>query len=416
MSRKFFAWLKKNLLLKILSGFFAVILWTYVMAVENPQIDKLVTDVPVRFTAEDVLLSRNLIVRGDRTAILPRVNVLVNIERSYYSSVTSDALSATLALGSVVSSGSYTLPINTTTPRGTTISTTPSSVKLEIDQLASKTIPVRIEFVGELPAGYWAGKPELVPAAVQIKGAMTDIERVRQGVCVIDLDNLTRAYNDTLLVELRDEHDEPVENSVLLGEQPSIIVKMEVLPKKTVGFDLESVIVDSDKLPRGFQINGIHVEPTSIDVVGEAGVLEALQKLSLEQVTVQGEAASLQKKIKIKTPDGVTLLGSDEVELFVDISEQIKTAEFETMPIEIVGLQKGLVAEVSESYADVVATGRVSLIEQLTRANLKLPVDVTGLPEGEYMLEIKPRVTNQALAEVTLETTPTQVVVNIKKK
>ena len=50
------------------------------------------------------------------------------------------------------------------------------------------------------------------------------------------------------------------------------------------------------------------------------------------------------------------------------------------------GLEQGLTAQVSPTSVDIIISGPLSLLDMLTRQDVRVTVDLTGLAEGTYQL------------------------------
>jgi YbbR domain-containing protein len=55
-------------------------------------------------------------------------------------------------------------------------------------------------------------------------------------------------------------------------------------------------------------------------------------------------------------------------------------------PVELVNLAPGLMAEVSPLTVDVIISGPLPLLDQLSQADLRITLDLTGLIKGIYQL------------------------------
>ena len=102
-----------------------------------------------------------------------------------------------------------------------------------------------------------------------------------------------------------------------------------------------------------------------------------------------GKKESIHQKVAFNVPQGVTILGGvNEAEVFVDIREKTSKKSFETVPIEARGLGKKLKATLSQETANISVEGRVSLVDLLNRNDVQAFVDLNGLKEGTYTLNV----------------------------
>ncbi len=389
MLKRFFKALFANPLYKIMAALFAVVLWSYVLIIEDPDTPKLIEDVPVSFLNESLLTQKNLVVRGDKEQILTSCDVSVTTPRSLYRSITPSVLTATANLSSISAKGEFDIPIQVPPPsafNGVRIdSRNPSSIHVEIDELAQKeAVPVRVEFEGELPAGFYNTVPETVPGAISLSGPKQDVDLVSQAVVKLDLSK-ARGYNDSMKVELRDSEGNVIPSTAFISE-PSVIVKMDVYPKKTVSINQDSLIVGFDKIAPGYQLNasGLSISPEEIEIAGPAEILDEIDSLDINSVDVQGWRESQQRSVQLRLPDGVIVTQPQSIELYVDITLITRTVRFEDLLVEVRGVPHNHNAIFAPERIAVSITASEATVDAISRGDIKPFIDVTDLARGTY--------------------------------
>ncbi len=383
---------RKNLVIKILSLVFAVLIWAYVLADQNPYRIKTVPEVAVSFDGEADLQARNLVIRGDRAEILKNVVAYVSTQITDYADLSAQDITATISLKNVNTPGIKQIPITATvsTRWGTVESVSPDTVTLEIDSLATKYVPVEVRYTGTLPANYWHGTEELGQKTVQIRGAKQDVDRVTRAICTIDLDGRTESYNDAIYVTLVDEAGEEIDSNLLLGDVPSVTVKMSVLPMKTVGFNVDTLLEGQDNLPTNYSVTDVTVKPQTVQIVGRQEVLDTINSLNLETINVAGKRENITTYLSVIVPDDVMLLDDDSVQVLITIQEARTTKTFTDVPIQIQGLGDKLQASThSVSTTDITIYGPISIVSSIERKDISAYVDVTGKRPGTFDLEVE---------------------------
>lgn len=392
----------KNILIKFLSLLFAMLVWGYVMMDQNPMRIKTVENVAVNFDAEGDLIARKLVVRSDRNQALKSITVKVNTELTKYADLDASDITASISLRGVSGPGIYTILIDATTPDGTVVSVSPSQVTIEIDNLFTKRIPVEVSLNGELPDGYWNGEPETTNSYVDIEGALKDISSIVKAVCPIDLTGRTESYNESTSVELQNAAGEAV-NVTLLGEVPAIPIKLSILRMAQLPVNVDAAITGKENLPVNYEIVGYSVSPSSnITVIGEKETIEALTGVDIEPIDVSNEKESVEQEVQLLLPEGVTSLNGNTIQVRVNIRQKMQTLSFSAVPVEVQGLGKKLAATLNLSSTNVTITGQVSLMSALSRDDVVVYADVTGLSAGTYQVELRLGLPNESmLSEVT---------------
>ena len=380
----------KNIAIKVLSLMFAILLWGYVLMTQNPPRVKTVTDVTVSIEGEADLTTRKLTLRGDRAALLEDVSVRVRTELTSYADISADDITASINLSRITSTGKHTVRIHAKSSSGDVVSVSPSEIEVEIDTLTTRNIPIEIHEEGELPEGYWAGDVQLDSATVLLEGQGPDLEKIVKEVGKIDLTNRTDRLNQSIMLALYDKEGNVVESSILFGGMPTVVAKQEILPSKLVPIDVDGAIIGREELPENFEIAsyGTSLESTLVRIVGDADVIQKIESLSLEPVDVTGCTESIQQELAINVPEGVRIIGADSVNLQVTIREKTAVLEFTELPIEIVGLARKQTATLSQELANVTFSGRVSLLAGITRGDVKVYADVTGLAAGTHDVKL----------------------------
>ena len=167
------SYLTNNLVLKILSLIFAVILWNFVITETNPARTKNIAEITVTANGADELASRGLIPRDDLSANPITVTVKVSVAHSDYKFINENTISASIDLTKVTKEGANSLPVIISFNNigdVSLVSVTPASVNLTIDKLVSKDVPVSIRTANELASNLISLQPEY-PETVSITGA-----------------------------------------------------------------------------------------------------------------------------------------------------------------------------------------------------------------------------------------------------
>ena len=94
---------------------------------------------------------------------------------------------------------------------------------------------------------------------------------------------------------------------------------------------------------------------------------------------------------------GVRIIGDSMVNLQVTIREKTDTIALTELPIEIVGLARKQKASLSEEFAGITLSGRVSLLAGITRGDIVVYADVTGLAAGTYEVKLAVQIDGEDL-------------------
>lgn len=161
MRRKETKWFRRPLVRKLgylfISLLIATTLWGYVLMSENPDRMKHVSDVPLKFEggSEADLRSRGFVVLGESQNLLPDVTVTVKTKLndlpSFGNSAGGEIVSASVSLQGINAPGEYECDVIASTTIGTVYSVEPRTVKITVDELVTRTIPITCAVTGDLP-------------------------------------------------------------------------------------------------------------------------------------------------------------------------------------------------------------------------------------------------------------------------
>ena len=382
----------KNLALKIVSLIFAMLLWGYVLMSENPQRTKTLTNVPISVEGGADLIARKLVLSGDKD--YGSVTVRVSTQLTSYSDLTADDITASINLSNITATGEHEVIITARSAIGTTVSVSPDHIKVNVDNLVSRSIPVEIDLEGELDEGYWAGDVIYSRNMIDIEGPLEYVSRIDSAKGVLNIDSATSSINKSVLLTLYDNEGNELDADLFYSKLPSVTARMEVLPMKTVPIDVESAIQGKDNIPKNYELVGYGVNGTgNVRIVGEQDVLDAINSIGIDFIDVSGVTESIVQDAVLVIPEGVRLLDDDTVSLYINIREKTDEAMFNSVPISIEHLGRKLNVEA----VDVYLHGRVSLLNQIDRSDIELYIDLSGLEAGVHQVPVEIRLPKEEM-------------------
>ncbi len=381
---------KNNLVLKIAALLFAVVLWSYVLADTDPPREKVLSSVPVN-TITEQLEAKGLAVSKSLSDLPDAANVRVDVKQSYVKQLTNAAVSLKVDLSQISSPGEYELPIIPTSNNANcqVLEVIPAKVKLVIDYKVPKSIPVELQVMGSVADGYWASEPMALPTGtVEISGAAIDVDKASRAVCYIDVSGLKEWNTKSMDVTILDSDGNPLAPE-LYGSLPSVIVDMDILPKKTVPVDAVGSITGQDSIASGYEITDIECDPATVEIVGSAEDLANVSSIPLVPYPVSNASSDVTVPLDYAPPTGVTVLAEGKAQVTVTIREKTSTETYNSMNIEIRNLGGGLNAKLEQTKVDVTVLAGISKMSRLRAADVVPYVDLNGLGIGTHTVDIK---------------------------
>lgn len=380
--------IKSNWVLKIMAVVFAIILWSYVIALENPVRQREIPDVSLRYNQSAELEAKGLAISASLSDVLNSVDVRVEVKQNNVKYVSNKNIIAEVDLSTINGPGEVPLEINATSPYGEVLSVSPSTVTLVVDKLSQKYVPVEVEITGNVANGYHAVTPVISPDTVYIKGASVDVEKVASAVCKLNLSGLTENYSKSIEVDLLDKDGNMLDKNMFAGTH-SVIVNVDVLAKKTVPVNTDDLLIGKDELAEGYEISEIIIEPGTVDIIGKKEVLDSIESLEAIPIVVTGANTDVPRLLEFNLPEGVSILSDGQVQAVVRIREKVEVKNYNNVEVQIKNLAKGFDASSDIKKIDVVVIAGTNKLSRLFKQDILAYVDLDGLEEGTHELSIQ---------------------------
>ena len=386
-----FVWrlLRSNLLLKIVSLFFAVVLWSYVLTQTNPTREQGFADIPVRYANQEVLSAQNLTISGSFSDVLDMVDVRIEVNQNDIKWLSRGSVDAYVDLSAINGAGKYKLPVQAKPNVGQAVEISPAYVELTVYPYKTRQVPVNVNMTGSVADGYYAMTPEITPNVVTISGASVDVDRVSSAVCDIDLSGLTEGYNKSVPIRLLDSEGNELDSALFSGGQTSVIVKLDVLATKVVPVDASSAILGQNELATGYEIASITSNPQSVTIAGKPDAIRGVSSVSLMPYMISGASGSVAVMLDYQPPEGVSVLADGKAEVYVEIREITDKRRYERVPIEVRNLGQGLTAHLEVTRTDVTVMAGIPRLSRLKRSDIVPYVDLDGKGRGKYTVPVQ---------------------------
>ncbi|HHU31937.1 MAG: YbbR-like domain-containing protein [Zhaonellaceae bacterium] len=301
---------RQNLSYRIISLLIAVTLWLWVTTESNPTQEK-VLEVPL----ETKNLAAHLMVAQIPDSIKVRIEGRENIVED----ITSRDISAIVNLaGAKV--GSNTTTVEVTLPAGVQlVNTTPSQVKVVIDQVEEIQVGISVETEGRIQEGYSAITPLATPSEILIKGPKSLLDTIDEVFVTARIEGYSQSYKENLPIKIKDTKGNFIQEWLRL-EPSHVEVYIPILKDEPS----EKIIVKPAIIGNpadGYQIKQVKVEPEFVEVVGSYNILSTLDYLSTETIIVDELTSDLIQEVGIVSPDESIEISPNNVRVIIQLEE-----------------------------------------------------------------------------------------------
>jgi len=287
----------KNWELKILALLSAIVLWFFVVGIENnsyrfpDDLDIQALNVPQGMSVTNDLGKAKIRIRADQ-------EVITNLVKSDFD------LSVDLRKAQ---EGEQQLPVIATSKnvKVTILKVDPATVRVVLEPVTQKEIKVKAVVSGNPAKGYSVEAIEVSPATVQISGGKTLLSTLTAIDARVKLDGTESTnFKQNVILKIPDTIS-PLQNVTLGPEQVTVEITIKQdLQQKTVPVkpNLQGsvdLIVLSQKLI---------VSPETVTIQGKEEILNAIKEISTEPVNLDTlKNSTTPVKVKLILPSGVSI-------------------------------------------------------------------------------------------------------------
>lgn len=369
----------KKITARILSILLAIMLWLYVITEQNPVIYKDLS-IPVKLINIEAL-SKNSLMLLDKEPYYASLKLRGN--KNTLDRLNKNTVTAACDIKEVKSKGSIELPIEISgIPVGVDISWVSSStIKLNVDNIISKTMLISVKVTGNPLQGMAAMIPIINPEEVTIKGAESLVNTIASAEVQVDISSSNDEVKQKLPVRLFDSKGNEVEDLDFSPKQVDIIIPIE---------NTKRVMIEADyaiKAATGYILTDISISPKEIYIAGKKDILDSISKVKTERIEIEEAKTFVEKEVVLLLPDGVELANKSEKVLFSANIEKIIEKPIETNKIGIRNISDNLEADIQLININALAKGAESLVNAWDVDNA-FYVDLKDLGEGIYNIQL----------------------------
>ena len=381
--------LSHNLGLKVLSLIMAVLLWNYVVS-SNTSITrtKTLSGLTGYISGQTSLSTYGLAMLENPTEKLSNISVQIEVPQAEYAYPSSDNVQVTLDLTSVRAAGTREVPLKASTSYGRVVRIIPDTVTLTFEPLDSRQIPINAQIGGTQQENYWYNVVRCNPSTLTVSGASSVVQSIARANVVVDVSNADRSYIAPVKYVLLDENGEEINQPMLNRSASSISVSVDVYPTREIPIATDPAKVLAGQLAPGYVVESVSVQPQTITIAAEEELLESIEELQIEPISIDGASQSFSTRAAVSTLSGFKSISANEVYVTITIAEESVGAWIEDVNVTTINKDEGLTLERSDETIRVYVTGPRSAVEALKEAGFVGTVDLSGLGAGTYSLPI----------------------------
>jgi len=388
-------WFLKNIDIKLLSLFLAIILWLYIASGENPTVENFI-DISLNQTN----LGEDLVIKEFPT----NVSVGIKGPKNIINNISSHQINGVVNFSEISKEGLYKLKVEVTPPKKTQITRIiPSEIKVEVERVLTKEVEVEYSLIGVPEKGYsLADEPQFNPYKVKIIGAQSVLENVKQTICAIDISGIKEDLNRKIKVKAVDSNGNEIKEVKI---EPDVV---EVSISLTRGYPEKQLTVKPKIIGKpapGYYISEILSNPDEIKIFGNYSKISNIEFLETIPIDISGITKTLSVKVPPALEEGLNIVeGEIElIEVTIQVKEIIIQKILKNISVVPQNLSPFVSCEIKPEVIDITVEGKNVLIDKLEEENIKAFVKFTDnfkieqkvkvqvdLPEGIFLIKVEP--------------------------
>ncbi len=372
----------KNLPTLLIAIIMAISAWTAAVISSDPnELRVYAQPIIVEYLGQDP----QLIVLGSSVR---QIRATINAPRSVWTAINAQTshIKAFIDL-SGLSSGTFEIPIQVQvdTRPVEVVQISPETISITLEKMVNHTFPVQLMMNGNPAVGFQAEKAIISPTEVMVTGPLSLVNQIEQIRATVELNQVKQAVQNTLVLQAVDANGDFIDGVSISPER--INVNIPVTQKG--GYrNVVIKVVTQGTLANGYRLTNISVYPPNVTVYSNdpSKVDNLPGYVETKPIQLDNIKSDLILPIELNLPDGVSLVGVEQINLQAGIAAIESSLTLSRIPILFEGLSDGMTAEVSPEVVDVILSGPLPLLDQLTAGAVQVVINLTDLLPGTYQI------------------------------
>lgn len=399
---------KQEIIAMVMALLAAFVFWAYVMGEKNPPRERVIRNVPVTLVNVENIEQANL-------ALMPKQEYSVDLTITgkaldvFQVSAADFKLEADMG-GYLKKGDNNIIPVQVKeSPKGINVVTKagyPYTVKVKLDSLLIKSVPVVVNVKGNAKEGFGNNQPVARPSEVLISGPATYVGAVNSVIGQIDISGIDTDIKETIPVKAQDKDGKVIQDVEI--EPKNVDVVVPVKPSKEVPVTIKTTgALSADKI-----LKSIKSKTERVLVIGDREEIDKINSIETQPLDLASITKSQTKELNLNLPKNVAIGGNLKT-VSVDIVIEGKIDKSFSVPLKMENEDTNYNYTYSANTIEVVINGTEAFINSIDPKTITAAVDLKGLGEGSHTISVKLGLPEGAQAS---QYTPQKITVTITKK
>ena len=380
-----------NLSLKIVSAVFAVILWTVIVNIYDPNTSYTFSNITVQLVNTQSLTEKNYtfeVVDGGK------ISVTVSGPKSVVTDLKTSDIAATADLSKVTAFTDYVDIQVQVVKDGQVLNNVEavprtSALKLSIENRDTNTYAVNVNTTGTPANGYAVASTTTSPTYIKVTGPTSLVEGVASVGVDVDVSGAKGTVNTQSDINMYDSDGNIIANEELEMSSETADVIVEMARTKTV-----PVVVKTSGTPsQDCVVTGTSLSQTSVVISGQQEALSKIDNITIPSSAVSVDGLSEDKTYTFKltdyVPSGVKIVSDSILQVTIKISKaSTKTVHISSDAIKIENVSSGYNAVIEGTGIDVIISGTGTILDNVSATDITCNVNAAGLSAGTHSVDV----------------------------
>lgn len=389
MIKKMIRSLTNNIGLKLLSVFFALILWLVVMNIDDPQRTTKFT-IPITIENENYLTELGKYYRIEDN--VSTTTISVTGKRNTVEKLNASDFKAVANLENIEDSSQVKIEV-TPLRFASQLSVTQKNeyLHIKIGELAVKRFVVAAKITGTPAENAAVGNVSLSRNLLKVSGPEEIVNEIDSAAVTINVDGFATDITDEMIPELYDADGERVDTTELTLNMQTVQVNVSMLEVKSVPLSFQT----TGKLEDGYQYVKTTYSPESVKVKGNAALLNTINEISIpaEVLDLTNATKNIKKTVDITSylPTGIELVNTEDakVEVTVVIDEnETRVFDVPTANLTVKNLSNQYELTFAAETVKLTLSGFASELDRVDPNAITGSIDLSGVSAGTKSVPI----------------------------
>ncbi|WP_052339323.1 YbbR-like domain-containing protein [Gorillibacterium massiliense] len=258
----------------------------------------------------------------------------------------------------------------------------PQTVRVVLEKIHTKQVPVVITTTGTPAEGFKAGEPVVKPNRVNVEVPDSLLDQLDSARAEINIADVNSTVTKQVKLVAVDKNGKQLDLQV----SPTIVdVEIPITsPFKQMPLQIKLV---GEPAP-GYAVASYEQDPAMITVYGPQNVLDAMEFYEGPQIDLTDLTSTMKKKIDVPAKTGVLKVEPAKVEVNVEIVAST-TKEFD-IPIKLIGTNAGYNSQLAADTTSIhaILEGAPNVLAALNAEDVQAVVDISNLAPGEHVVPV----------------------------